>query len=69
MTQLILEFPLSDGSVTVEDERLLVELGNGVRLTSSVPGWVQDITKVKLQVIMETTGSPPDATTEPAPII
>jgi hypothetical protein len=61
MSQLILEFPLEPGAVTTEGEALMVELGNGVRLTSTVPAWVEWVNGAKLQLIMDVTGSPPDA--------
>lgn len=63
MSQLILEFPLPDGSATLERERVSVELGNGVRLNSSVPEWVTTVKGAKLQLIMDVEGSPSDANT------
>lgn len=68
MSQLILEFPLPDGSATLDQTHLSIELGNGVRLTSSAPDWIQSIHQVKLQLVMEITGVPPDADTHKSPI-
>lgn len=68
MSQLILEFPLGPGAVTLDRGLLLVELGNGVRLTTSAPKWVTNVTEAKLTLTMEVDGSPTDAPLGPAPI-
>jgi hypothetical protein len=61
MSQLILEFPLESDAVSTSGEEIRVELGNGVRLTSTVPTWIGIINSAKLSLVMEVTGSPPDA--------
>lgn len=59
MSDLILEFPLPEGSVILDNGgKLSVSLGNGVRLTSTVPAWVEYVHRAKLQLIMDVDGSP-----------
>ena len=69
MSQVILEFPLERECAVLHTDSIAVELGNGVRLTTSMPIWVKGINKVTLQLVLEVEGSPPDAITKPAPIV
>lgn len=69
VSQLILEFDLERDAVTLRTDSLALELGNGVRLTTSCPAWVKGINAVKLQIVLAVDGSPPDAITHSAPIV
>ena len=66
MGQLILEFPLPNA--TLEDERVIISLGNGVSMSSGIPSWVKEIKQTKLQVILEIEGDPPHAYTSKSSI-
>jgi hypothetical protein len=68
MGQLIIELPLPDGSVSLHDENLWVELGNGVKLTTEAPEWIRRIIKARLQLILEIEGSPSDAYIKQSPV-
>jgi len=65
MSQVILAYPMSiddlDLDKGTDPHKLSIELGNGVRLTTSLPSWVGDITEVTIHIILEVNGSPPDA--------
>lgn len=60
MSQLILEFPLPREAVDKSGNKLAVDLGNGVKLTTSIPHWVEEIYEIKLRLEMKVDGSPPD---------
>jgi hypothetical protein len=68
MSQVILEFPLERECAVLHADSIAVELGNGVRLTTSMPAWVKGVNKVTLQLVLEVEGSP-HANSEPTPIV
>jgi hypothetical protein len=59
MSALILEFPLEREDVILRTDKITVELGNGVRLTTGIPLWVKGINSAKLQIVLDIEGSPP----------
>jgi hypothetical protein len=60
MSQLTIEFPLSNSSVTLKGDELRVDLGNSVWLTTLAPRWLKSVQAAKLQLVMEIEGSPHD---------
>ena len=67
MSSVILEFDLPREDVRLHEDRVTVELGNGVRLTTGIPTWVKGINAAKLQIVLDIEGGPPDANTEQPP--
>lgn len=71
MSQVIFEFNLGLEAIDIDDSeephKLMIELGNGVRLTTSAPSWLGNVTEIKLQIVLETDGSPPHAITGQTP--
>jgi hypothetical protein len=68
MSKLILEFPLPLGAVAFTEDSIVVDLGNGVRLRSSIPEWVKAVRGAKLILEMDIEGSPPNANPGETPI-
>jgi len=68
MSSVILEFDLPREDVILGDEKVAIELGNGVRLTTGIPRWVKGVNSAKLQIILEIEGSPPNANTGEPPV-
>lgn len=68
MTQLFLDFPLPRGSATVRDEKIIVDLGNGVTLTTEAPPWIKSVYTATLRVALTVEGCPPDAIVNGAPV-
>jgi hypothetical protein len=68
MSSVILEFPLEREDVILYTDKITVELGNGVRLTTGIPTWVKAVNTAKLQIVLDIEGGPPDADTKPAPV-
>lgn len=68
MSSVILEFDLERESVTLGTDRVTVELGNGVRLTTGIPNWVKAVNAAKLQIVLDIEGSPPDAKSGEPPV-
>jgi hypothetical protein len=68
MSQVILEFPLEREDVRLLADKITVELGNGVRLTTGIPAWVVAINSATLQIVLDIEGSPPNANTGEPPI-
>jgi len=58
---VIMEFPLGPDTVTLVGGQLRVDLGNGVRLTTTAPPWMKTILWAKMQLVIDTEESPPDA--------
>jgi len=56
-----MEFPLEPDAVTLVDGQLRVELGNGVRLTTSAPNWIKTIIWAKMQLVIDVEENPPNA--------
>ena len=67
MSSVILEFDLPREDVRLHEDRVTVELGNGVRLTTGIPTWVKGINAAKPQIVLDIEGGPPDANTEQPP--
>lgn len=63
MSSVILEFDLPREDVRLGEDKVTVELGNGVRLTTGIPKWVVAINSAKMQIVLDIEGSPPDADT------
>lgn len=61
MSSVILEFPLAREDVRLHTDKVTVELGNGVRLTTGIPTWVKAVNAAKLQIVLDIEGGPPDA--------
>ena len=59
MSSVIIEFQLQPTDVDFAGETMYVELGNGVRLTTTAPEWVRNVKSVKLQIVMEIEGAKP----------
>lgn len=58
MGQLILEFPVI--ARKRDEGKLMIELGNGVRLIAEIPEWAGEINHASLQIVLHVQGSPPD---------
>lgn len=68
MPSVILEFALAREDVRLHTDRVTVELGNGVRLTTGIPTWVKGINGAKLQIVLDIEGGPPNANTVEPPV-
>jgi hypothetical protein len=69
MSQVKFEFQLGRDAADLQDGFVRVSLGNGVSLTTSIPKWVKGINDVRLDIVMDIEGSPPDADTRSTPIV
>lgn len=58
MSTVILEYFLPDGAALIVKDSLVLDLGNGVTLRSSLPTWVKVIHKATLKIELEIEGSP-----------
>lgn len=68
MGTLTIEFDLDEHAVILLDNgRISAALGEGVRMMTEVPKWVEGIRSAKLQLVLDVDGSP-HANTERAPI-
>lgn len=60
MTEIALKYPLAPAAAKLVGGKLVVELGNGVTITSAAPDWFEAIESIEMQFHLKVKGSPPE---------
>ena len=61
LTQLTLRYPLKRSCVELDKGVIRVDLGNNIILIAEAPPWLDEIVKIRMDIVMEVEGAPPDA--------
>lgn len=69
MNKVALNFDLSSDSIIFANGKLSIDLGNGVRLYTDAPSWIESVDKATLVLILTIKGEPPDDEPEQSSVI
>lgn len=60
MTEVTLKFPLAQSAARLTEDKLVVDLGNGVTITSTAPDWFEAVESIEMHFYLKVKGSPPE---------